>query len=56
MYLGQHEGEPEDFWPIRMVAVDARIGIERDTPWMVVKFALGNEVMTWPWYRAHCMN
>lgn len=55
-FLGYHEGEPDDFWPMEMAIEEARVGDEQGIPWLVVKFALGNDVMTWPWYRAHCMN
>lgn len=56
MYLGQHEGDPEDYWPIEFKLVSARVGMEKGVPWLCTKFYLGNEVMGLPWYRAHCMN
>jgi hypothetical protein len=63
--VGRNEAQPDMPVPeghshawYEITLDDARVGMEREIPWVVCKFMNGpdNHGIVYPWYRAHCMN
>lgn len=50
------EGHTHAWYEIQVA--DARVGTEREIPWVVVKLFNGPDArgVCFPWFRAHCMN